>query len=51
MGRSALGAHSLLYRYADRLAKANKYLPALAVAGGFSFEDHIFKALSLGAPT
>ncbi|HUW62510.1 MAG TPA: FMN-binding glutamate synthase family protein [Candidatus Bathyarchaeia archaeon] len=42
--------HSMLYQYADRLAKRGDYLPALAVAGGFSFEDQIFKGLALGAP-
>jgi len=42
--------HSMLYQYADRLAKAGKPLPALAVAGGFSFEDQIFKGLAMGAP-
>ena len=42
--------HSLLYQYADQLTKKGKSLPALAVAGGFSFEDHIFKGLALGAP-
>jgi glutamate synthase domain-containing protein 2 len=42
--------HSLLYRYAKRLADNGEYLPAIAVAGGFTFEDHIFKGLALGAP-
>ena len=42
--------HSLLYQYAKRLADKGEYLPALAVAGGFAFEDHIFKGLALGAP-
>jgi glutamate synthase domain-containing protein 2 len=42
--------HSLLYHYAKRLADKRKYLPALAVAGGFVFEDQIFKGLALGAP-
>jgi glutamate synthase domain-containing protein 2 len=42
--------HSLLYRYAKRLADRGDYLPALAVAGGFTFEDQIFKGLALGAP-
>jgi glutamate synthase domain-containing protein 2 len=42
--------HSLLYRYARRLADKGQYVPALAVAGGFVFEDQIFKGLSLGAP-
>lgn len=42
--------HSLLYTYAKRLADKNRYLPAIAVGGGFTFEDLIFKGLSLGAP-
>jgi glutamate synthase domain-containing protein 2 len=42
--------HSLLHRYARRLADQGRHVPALAVAGGFSLEDHIFKALALGAP-
>jgi glutamate synthase domain-containing protein 2 len=42
--------HSLLYRYAKRLADAGKHVPALTVNGGFSFEDQIFKGLALGAP-
>ena len=42
--------HSLLYQYAKRLAAKGAHLPALAVAGGFSLEDHIFKGLALGAP-
>ena len=42
--------HSLLYRYAKRLADRNRPLPAIAVGGGFTFEDLIFKGLTLGAP-
>jgi glutamate synthase domain-containing protein 2 len=42
--------HTLLYQYAKRLADRGEYMPALAVAGGFSFEDQIFKGLALGAP-
>jgi len=42
--------HSLLYQFAQRLSNRGDYLPALAVAGGFSFEDHIFKGLAMGAP-
>jgi glutamate synthase domain-containing protein 2 len=42
--------HSLLYRYADRMAKADRYVPPLALAGGFTFEDQIFKGLAMGAP-
>ena len=42
--------HSLLHQYVKRLADRGEYVPALALAGGFSFEDQIFKALALGAP-
>jgi glutamate synthase domain-containing protein 2 len=42
--------HSLLYMYAKKLAAKKRHLPALAVAGGFTFEDQIFKGLALGAP-
>jgi glutamate synthase domain-containing protein 2 len=42
--------HSLLYQYLKRIADAGGYLPAVAVAGGFTFEDGIFKGLALGAP-
>ena len=42
--------HSLLYQYARRIADKGEYLPALALAGGFAFEDQILKGLALGAP-
>ena len=42
--------HSLLYQYAKRLTEQGKYVPGLAVGGGFTFEDQIFKGLALGAP-
>jgi len=42
--------HSLLYQYAKRLAEKKRYLPAIAVNGGFAFEDQIFKGLAMGAP-
>ncbi|MBI1747336.1 MAG: FMN-binding glutamate synthase family protein [Acidobacteria bacterium] len=42
--------HSLLYQYAQRLSQEGKYVPSLAVAGGFTFEDQIFKGLAMGAP-
>jgi len=40
----------LLYEYVDRLAKKGAYVPPVAMAGGLSLEDHIFKAMALGAP-
>jgi hypothetical protein len=42
--------HTLLYRYAKKLADKKEYLPAMAVASGFTFEDQIFKGLAMGAP-
>ncbi|MBN2547100.1 MAG: FMN-binding glutamate synthase family protein, partial [Spirochaetes bacterium] len=42
--------HSLVYQYAKKLNEKKKHLPAIAFAGGFTFEDQIFKGLSLGAP-
>ncbi len=49
-GMPPVELHSLLYQYTDRLAKAGEHVAALAVAGGFTFEDQIFKGLALGAP-
>lgn len=42
--------HTLVYQYAKKLAAQKRYLPAIAVNGGFSFEDQIFKGLAMGAP-
>ena len=42
--------HSMLFEYCKVLADRGEYLPAVCVAGGFTFEDQIFKGLSLGAP-
>jgi glutamate synthase domain-containing protein 2 len=42
--------HTLTYQYAKRLADQKKHIPAIAFAGGFTFEDQIFKGLALGAP-
>ena len=41
---------SLLYEYLDKLAKKGKYVPDVAIAGGFTMEDQLFKGLALGAP-
>jgi glutamate synthase domain-containing protein 2 len=40
----------MAYELAERLAKKRKFVPDLAMAGGFSTEDHIFKVLAMGAP-
>jgi len=42
--------HALLYNYLSEIDARGGYLPAVAVNGGFSFEDHIFKGLAMGAP-
>jgi len=42
--------HSMLYFYVKKLADKKKYVPTLAVAGGSTFEDQIFKGIALGAP-
>ncbi|HUU90614.1 MAG TPA: FMN-binding glutamate synthase family protein [Phycisphaerae bacterium] len=49
-GMPPVHLHSLLYRYAKKLADKGQHLPAIAVAGGFAFEDQIFKGLAMGAP-
>ena len=41
---------SLTYQFADYLARQGKYVPPIAFAGGFAFEDQVFKGLALGAP-
>jgi len=42
--------HSLMYQYAKRLSDKGEHVPALVPAGGFTFEDQMFKGLGLGAP-
>jgi glutamate synthase domain-containing protein 2 len=49
-GMPPVELHVLLYKYAKQLADAGRPLPALALAGGFTFEDQIFKGLAIGAP-
>ena len=41
---------SLLYRFLSRLDEKGEFVPSCAIAGGISLEDHIFKAIALGAP-
>jgi hypothetical protein len=40
----------LTYEMCKKLADKGAYIPPIAIAGGLSLEDHIFKALALGAP-
>lgn len=41
---------SMAYQFARKLAVAGQWIPDLAMAGGFSTEDHIFKVLAMGSP-
>jgi hypothetical protein len=41
---------ALAIDYANRLAARGEYVPPLAIAGGFSLEDHLVKVLAMGAP-
>jgi len=40
----------LLYQFMRRLTEKGAFIPSCAIAGGIALEDHIFKALALGAP-
>jgi glutamate synthase domain-containing protein 2 len=40
----------LAIEYANKLAKKGKRVPDIAMAGGFSSEDGVFKALAMGSP-
>lgn len=42
--------HSKAVEYADILAKKGQKVVDMSFAGGFAREDHIFKAMALGAP-
>ena len=49
-GVPSLLLHSKTYEYASILAAKGQTVVDLALAGGLAREDHIFKALALGAP-
>lgn len=49
-GVPSLLLHAKAYEYAQILAKKEKRIVDMAFAGGLAREDHIFKALALGAP-
>ncbi|MDI6759054.1 MAG: glutamate synthase-related protein [Candidatus Omnitrophota bacterium] len=49
-GVPSLLLHAKAYEYAQVLAKKGKKVVDMAFAGGLAREDHIFKALALGAP-
>ncbi|MFC1522400.1 glutamate synthase-related protein [Elusimicrobiota bacterium] len=41
---------SLLHKYCRKLESQGAYIPPIAIASGFVFEDQIFKGLAFGAP-
>jgi len=41
---------ALLVKYCDKLAAKGAYVPPVAIAGGFTLEDHMYKGLAIGAP-
>lgn len=49
-GVPGIELHSLLRQYLDRLAERGDYIPPIALAGGFTFEDQVFKGFALCAP-
>ena len=40
----------LLYEYLSRLERKGAFIPSCAIGGGLCLEDHMFKAIALGAP-
>lgn len=41
---------ALTYEFCQKLEKKGMKIPDIAIAGGFSLEDHIFKVLAMGSP-
>lgn len=49
-GVPSIALHAKAYEYADILKQKGQKVPDLSFAGGLAREDHIFKAVALGAP-
>ncbi|MCP4110534.1 MAG: FMN-binding glutamate synthase family protein [Desulfobacteraceae bacterium] len=49
-GVPSINLHSKAYEYANILAAKGLDVVDMSFAGGFALEDHIFKAIALGAP-
>lgn len=49
-GVPSINLHSKAHEYASILAAKGERVVDMSFAGGFALEDHIFKALALGAP-
>jgi hypothetical protein len=49
-GMPALYQHAMAYEFCQKLTRRGIRVPDIAVAGGFSTEDGVFKALAMGSP-
>ncbi len=49
-GMPPVELHSLLYQYTKTLADKGEYTAPIVPAGGFTFEDQMYKGLAIGAP-
>ena len=49
-GIPSVELYSMLYDYCKKLDDRGEKIPTIALAGGFTFEDQIYKGLALGAP-
>ncbi len=49
-GVPAFYLQSMAWKIANKLATNGIWVPDLAMAGGFSAEDHLFKVLAMGSP-
>jgi glutamate synthase domain-containing protein 2 len=49
-GVPSINLHSKAYEYASILTDKGQKVVDMSFAGGFALEDHIFKAIALGAP-
>ena len=49
-GMPSLYLHAVAQEFCQKLADRGERVPDIAVAGGFSSEDGVFKALAMGAP-
>ncbi len=41
---------ALTYEFCQKLEKKGMRIPDIAIAGGFSLEDHVYKVIAMGAP-
>ncbi len=49
-GISTFYLESLAYQFCEKLTKRGVRVPDIAIAGGFSAEDGVFKAIAMGSP-